>query len=171
MDIIEINVGEAKTAKPPTRLRTNALGSCIACVLYDKVNQIGGIAHIMLPSTDNYLYGSEPLKYADEAIPYLIKEMEKISNCKFQIANLENNLKSAICNLQLTARLVGGAMVVEDTINIGAQVTKSVEEVLGKYGIEIIVRKVGGHESRSVTLDTATGTLWYTENSGVEKAL
>jgi len=69
------------------------------------------------------------------------------------------------------ARLVGGAMIVDDTINIGVLVEKSVEDVLGKYKIEITARKVGGHESRSATLDTATGTLWYSENSGVEKAL
>lgn len=27
------------------------------------------------------------------------------------------------------------------------------------------------HENRSATLDTETGTLWYSENGGVEKAL
>jgi len=50
-------------------------------------------------------------------------------------------------------------------------VEKSTEEILQKHGIEIVARKVGGHESRSATLDTATGTLWYSENSGVEKVL
>lgn len=72
MDIIDLTIGEVKVAKPPTRLRTSALGSCVACVLYDKVEQVGGMAHIMLPTTDNYLRGADPLKYADEAIPYLI---------------------------------------------------------------------------------------------------
>lgn len=155
MEIVNISTGEVKVARPPARLQTNALGSCVAVVFYDTVEQIGGVAHVMLPSIDNYLIGSDPYKYADQAIPYLIKKMVDLGANKYGIH----------------ARLVGGAMVTEDTIDIGSQVEKSVEEVLQKYGIEIIARKTGGHECRSVILDVSTGTLWYSENSGVEKAL
>lgn len=154
-DIIEVNVGEVKTASSPTRLRTSALGSCIAVIMYCNISNVGGMAHVMLPSTDHYLYGTEPLKYTDEAISFLIKEMIDAGANKYG----------------LHARLVGGAMIAEDSIDIGAQVEKSVEEVLQKHGIEIVAKRVGGHANRSVTLDTATGVLWYSENGGVEKAL
>ena len=154
-EIIDLNPGDVKVAKPPVRLRTSALGSCVAVALYDKVEQIGGMAHVMLPTTDNYLRGDDPLKYADEAIPYLIKEMVDMGANRYG----------------LHARLVGGAMVTEDTIDIGARVEKSVEELLEKHGIEIVAKRVGGQENRSTILDTATGTLWYSENGGVEKAL
>ena len=155
MDIIDLNPGDVKVAKPSIRLRASALGSCVAVVFYDKVEQIGGMAHVMLPTTDNYLRGDDLLKYADEAIPYLIKEMVEAGANRYGIH----------------ARLVGGAMVAEDTIDIGAQVEKSIEEILEKHGIEIVAKRVGGKENRSAILDTATGTLWYSENNGVEKAL
>lgn len=154
-NIIDVDIGQVKVAKSPTRLRTSALGSCVAVVIYCNIKNVGGMAHVMLPSTDNYLYGAEPLKYADEAIPFLIKEMIDAGANKYN----------------LHARLVGGAMVAEDSIDIGAQVEKSVEETLAKHGIEITAKRVGGHANRSATLDTATGTLWYSENGGAEKAL
>jgi chemotaxis protein CheD len=155
MDIIDLSIGEVRVAKPPVRLRTSALGSCVAVVLYDNVEQIGGMAHVMLPSTDHYFKGDDPLKYADEAVPRLIKEM----------------VDSGANGYGLHARLVGGAMVVEDVIDVGAQVIASVEEILEKRGIEIVARRVGGGESRTATLDIATGTLWCTENGGLERII
>lgn len=155
MDIIDLTIGEVKVAQPPTRLRTSALGSCVAVALYDNVERIGGMAHVMLPSTDHYLRGDDLLKYADEAIPYLIKEIVDAGANRYG----------------LHARLVGGAMIVDDTIDIGSEVVKSIEEMLEKHGIEIVAKRVGGHENRNVILDTATGTLWYSENGGAEKAL
>lgn len=155
MNIIGINIGEVRVAKPPTRLRTSALGSYVACALYDNVEQIGGMAHVMLPSIDKYLYGAEPFKYADEAIPYLIKLMVDAGANRYG----------------LRARLVGGAIIVDDSIDIGSQVVKSCQDVLSKYGIEITAQRVGGNENRSVILDTETGALWYRENNGEEKML
>lgn len=52
--IIDIKIGEVKVVKPPIRLRASALGSCVAVVLYDNVERIGGMAHVMLPTTPRY---------------------------------------------------------------------------------------------------------------------
>lgn len=155
MDTIDISVGEVRATKPPARLRTSALGSCVAVVLYDNVERIGGMAHVVLPTADTYLRGDELLKYADEAIPYLIK----------QIVDMGAN------RYGLHARLVGGAMIVDDVIDIGSQVVKSCQDILYKHGIEITAQRVGGRENRAAVLDVATGTLWYSENGGVEKVL
>jgi chemotaxis protein CheD len=153
--IIDLNSGDVHVARPPMRLRAPALGSCVAVVLYDNVEQIGGMAHVMLPSTDHYLRGDDLLKYADEAIPYLLKLMVDAGANRYG----------------LHARLVGGAMIIYDKINIGRQVIKSCQDILYKHGIEIVAENVGGRESRNATLDTATGTLWYNIGSGVEKVL
>ena len=144
-----------KVAKSPARLRASSLGSCVAVVLYDKVEQIGGMAHVMLPSTDHYLRGDDPLKYADEAIPYLIKQMVDAGANRYG----------------LHARMVGGALMIKDIEDIGAEVVKAVEEILRKSGIEIVAQKIRGYEYRTATLDVATGTLWYSEGNGLEKAL
>jgi chemotaxis protein CheD len=155
MQTIDLAIGEVKVTKPPNRLRTSALGSCVAVVLYDNVERIGGMAHVMLPSIDDYLKGEDPLKYADEAVPFLIKEMIDVGANKYG----------------LHARLVGGAMIINDSINIGQMVEQSAEEILAKFGIEINARRIGGNASRTATLDVDTGILWYSENGGVEKVL
>jgi chemotaxis protein CheD len=152
---IDLDSGDVKIAYPSIRLRAPALGSCVAVVLYDRIEQIGGMAHVMLPSTDHYLLGDDVLKYADEAIPYLVKMLVDAGANRYG----------------LYARLVGGAMIIEDTIDIGGQVVKSCQNILNKYGIKIVSQKVGGNKSRNVTLDVATSVVWYSENGGVEKVL
>jgi chemotaxis protein CheD len=155
MPTIEVLTGEVKIAKSPIRIRASGLGSCVAVVLYDNSKRIGGIAHVMLPSTDHYLLGDDLLKYADEAVPFLIKEMVDMG------ANRH----------RLHARLVGGAKVVEDVIDIWDQVSTSCQDILAKHGIEILAKRIGGHENRHVILDTATGVLWYGEGGGIERVL
>jgi chemotaxis protein CheD len=152
---IEVEMGQVKIAMPPTRLRASALGSCVACVLYDQVEQIGGIAHVMLPSTDYYLRGDDPLKYADQAVPYLIKLLVEDGANKYG----------------LHARLVGGALMVKDSEDIGSEVERAIEEILFNQGIEIVAKRVGGRLNRIAMLDTCTGTLWYAEADGIEKVL
>lgn len=155
MDVIEVATGEVKVAKSPICLRSSVLGSCVCCVLYDQAEQIGGMAHVMLPTTEHYLRGNDLLKYANEAIPYLIKQMVDLGANRYG----------------LHGRLVGGAMIIEDEIDIGGQVIESCRELLYKHGIEIVAQRVGGRANRNATLDVATGTLWYQEGGGAEKAL
>jgi chemotaxis protein CheD len=154
-NIIDLNPGDVQSLKLEGRLRAPALGSCIALVLYDNVDIVGGMAHVMFPSTDHYLVGEDPLKYADEAVPYLLKLMVDVGANRYG----------------LHARLVGGAMITPDTMNIGEMVEKSVEEILKKHNIEVVARRIGGNVSRTATLDVDTGTLWYSENSGIEHVL
>jgi chemotaxis protein CheD len=152
---IDLYPGDVRIAMPPTRLRSPALGSCVAVALYDIVIGVGGMAHVMLPSTKHYSRGSDLLKYADQAIPYLIKKMVEFGASRKEIR----------------ARLVGGAMMVEGIMNIGAMVIESVEDTLKCEGIEITGRRLGGNVCRTSILDIATGTLWYTEDNGEERVL
>jgi chemotaxis protein CheD len=155
MRIIDLNPGDVQALKLTGRLRAPALGSCVAVVLFDNVEIVGGMSHVMFPSTEHYLQGEDPLKYADEAVPYLIKLMVDAGANRYG----------------LHARLVGGAMITPDTINIGDMVEKSVEDILAKAGIEVVARRIGGSASRTATLDVDTGTLWYSENSEKERIL
>ena len=48
----DIGIGHFKvSAKPGDEIKTYALGSCIAVVLYDKKAKIAGMIHIALPDS------------------------------------------------------------------------------------------------------------------------
>src|SRR3712207_9225933 len=76
-DEVRIGIGDLNTAMPPQKLITVGLGSCIGIALYDPIKKIGGLAHIMLPDSTQFSNVSNPMKFADLAIPMLLEKMEK----------------------------------------------------------------------------------------------
>lgn len=89
MDIKEIKVGIAdlNVGKNPDKIITVGLGSCIGIALYDGIKCIGGLSHIMLPDSTQFSKVTNPMKFADLAIPILVEKMEKLGARK-------NGLKS-----------------------------------------------------------------------------
>ncbi len=71
---IEVRIGEMKVAKNPTILKT-VLGSCVALILYDKVQRIGGMAHIFLPNKKENTPNEPDSKYANTAVRALLYEV------------------------------------------------------------------------------------------------
>src|SRR4030042_4810177 len=70
--LVNIGVAQLKIATSPTILRT-ILGSCVGICIYDRMKKIGGLAHVLLPNdTSN---GKNVEKYADTAIPFLVKRL------------------------------------------------------------------------------------------------
>ena len=50
---INVGIADINIAHAPNILVTYALGSCVGVCLYDKVNKIAGLAHILMPSSKN----------------------------------------------------------------------------------------------------------------------
>jgi len=48
----EVGMGEIKVARNPSTLTCLGLGSCVVLIIYDEGEKAGGIAHIMLPSSN-----------------------------------------------------------------------------------------------------------------------
>ena len=71
-----IGIGEICYAIPPIKIITYGLGSCIGIALYDQSAKIAGLSHIMLPYSYAFTNKNNPMKYADLAIPELVKQME-----------------------------------------------------------------------------------------------
>ena len=69
-----IGIGEYRVGSFP--MMTIGLGSCIGLTFYDDRLKIGAMVHIMLP--DSAGRKDRPGKYADTAIPLLIKELNTI---------------------------------------------------------------------------------------------
>lgn len=152
---IEVETGQVKVAKSPARLRCSALGSCVAVFLWDSLHKIGGAAHVMLPSDDICPKGDNSLKYARHAIETLIKEM----------------LTAGASRELLRAKIVGGALVVKNSPDIGLQNIEAVTRTILKNDIKIVGRRVGGFEPMRAELDPATGLVRCAESGGAERVI
>lgn len=142
-DLIKVGIADYKVSYSPHQLITLGLGSCIGISIYDKINKVGGLAHIMLPySPPNKSDGFVVEKYADTTIPLLISTIISCGGC---LDNLE-------------AKLVGGANMfssvncpIEDTVGYKNQL--AVKSILNDFNIPIISEELGGNIGRTVILD------------------
>ena len=144
-ELINIGIAELKVSHAPNVLRT-ILGSCVGICLYDGDNKIGGMSHIMLPVHKDG--NKSPLKYADSAIPLLVKELEKLG------------ADSKI----LVAKIIGGAMMFnlgENSLmgEIGRNNIKKAKLVLEELGISIISEDTAGNYGRTVDFFLDTGEV------------
>ena len=150
MENIEIKVGIAdlKTTASPNRLITVGLGSCIGIVLFDRALEYGGLAHIMLPDSTQFANVTNPLKFADLAIPLLVENLQKIGAQKSQ----------------LKAKIAGGASMFNFSdksvvMDIGNRNIISVKETLKKLSIPLVSEDVGGSKGRTIIYDTTKGMV------------
>lgn len=144
-ELITVGIADMRIAKSPDILRT-ILGSCIGICLYDNVNHIGGLAHIMLPNSEGR--DEKSAKYADSAIPVLIKNM----------------LSNGAHRRDLTAKLIGGATmfnISKDSMigNIGGNNIIKVREILKEFNIPVIAEELGGDSGRTIDFYTENGTV------------
>lgn len=148
MNINEIKIGIAdlNTTKSPNKLITVGLGSCVGIAIYDSLKKIGGLAHIMLPDSTQFSSIKNPMKFADLAIPILLKKMES----------------EGAVRKHLKAKIVGGASMFNFTDNsmmmdIGDRNVKSVKKVLLKNHIQLISEDTGGSNGRTMIFSIQDG--------------
>jgi chemotaxis protein CheD len=143
-DTVIVKMGEMDVMSEDRRLKT-ILGSCVGIILRDAERHIGGLAHIMLPARqrDDKMEG----KYADTAIPALLRRL----------------LKSGGCQSSLQALLIGGAQMFpmgnEKLASIGDQNVRASRRILEENRIPIVFEDTGGTSGRSVLFDNATGQV------------
>ena len=70
-----IGLGEWGICRESGALTCLGLGSCIALILDDREAQIGGLAHIVLPTPSLSRDRSNPIRFAETAVPFLVAEM------------------------------------------------------------------------------------------------
>lgn len=144
-EIIRVPIAGTGVGKGNDRLYT-VVGSCIAIMLYDKKFRIGGLVHIML----GYSHGQtdNPSKYADTAVPYLIKEMVAMGAAEHRLA---------------AAKIAGGGEMFESLQGEGSVSRTNiaaVQDILPRHGIRIIASDLGGTMGRRITFDVATGRVY-----------
>lgn len=138
----KIGMGELDVLQGTGTLRT-LLGSCIGLVLHDSNSRVGGVAHIVLPISNGET--QLPGKYADTALPELIRRIEQ----------------SGGKTKNLAAKLVGGARMFSSTNmnSIGDQNLATVERLLHNAGIPILATHCGGNQGRRLAYDVQSGVV------------
>ena len=145
-ELIKVGMADYKIGRSPNSLISYGLGSCVGIALYDAINKIGGLAHIMLPDSTQARSTENPAKFADTALPLMLDEMIKMGATKARI----------------TAKIAGGAQMftfanATDVMRVGERNTEAVRVLLKKMDIRIIADDTGGNYGRTVELQLDTG--------------
>lgn len=146
---IKVGIGDLNVTLPPGKIITLGLGSCVGIALYDSFNKVAGLAHIMLPNSKGFTNQSNPLKFADKAIPSLVDNMvKKGANKKF-----------------LKAKIAGGASMFSfgdksSIADIGNRNGISVKEILSSMSIPILSEDLGGNSGRTMIIEAIDGKVF-----------
>lgn len=143
--LVNVGIAELGVATSPDILRT-ILGSCVGICLYDYEKKIAGLSHIMLPAKSES--SANDKKYADTAIPLLLREMEK----------------EGASTKRLQAKIVGGSKMFKLCGNgimgeIGNNNINKVKEILGAMHISIVAEDLGGDYGRTIDFYALDGKL------------
>lgn len=137
-----IGIAGIKVVQSPDRIRT-VLGSCIGVAVYDRIAKIGGMAHVILPDSNE---GSgDPGKFADTAVDLLVQEL----------VDTGAEVK------RLVAKIGGGAAMFGQAtaVGLGVRNAEAVRKRLTHHAIRIAADALGGTRGRKMMLDPATGAV------------
>lgn len=147
-NVIKVGMADLQSSRHPCVLTTLGLGSCVGIALYDSTRKIAGLAHIMLPSSQQAKNNSNIAKFADTAINKLVDDMIKLG---------------AVRNA-MVAKLAGGAQMfsfseASEMMRIGARNVIASKEILTGLKIPIIAEDTGGNYGRTIELNSENGKL------------
>ncbi len=141
--------------RPGDKLITYSLGSCIGLAVWDPQVRAGGLLHYMLPdsSVSPDKAKDKPFMFADTGIPLLFKSVYKIGGDK----------------KRLIVKVAGGSQMMDSkgVFNIGKRNYMVLRKLLWKNNVIIDAEDVGGFESRTMSLDIATGLVTIKKNKRI----
>jgi chemotaxis protein CheD len=147
--LVKVGMADLNIAGDGAVLKTTGLGSCVGLTLFDPQIKLGGMAHIMLPTSDIAREGQLNIaKYADTAIPELLMRMKS---------------KGAVTG-RLVAKMAGGAQMFafmggSDTMRIGPRNVEATKQALEYFMIPLVAEDTGGNYGRTVELNSQTGVF------------
>lgn len=155
MAMITVGISDLKLVSPPDTIITYALGSCVGICLLDSVAKVGGLSHIMLPTSTTSPGDKNVMKFADTAIPDLVRKMEQRGASRSRIK----------------AKIAGGAQMfgtgspntggnkTNDVWQIGQRNVAAVTNMLQQLRIPILAKDVLLNYGRTVSFDPSTGVM------------
>ncbi len=142
-----IGMAEMGVVKVPRHIATLGLGSCVGIVLYDKINKIGGMVHVVMPDSENRPVPN-PAKYADTGAQALLTAMEKAGAQRSAI----------VAKLAGGAHMFGG-ITKTDTMKIGDRNAYNSKMAVLRLRIKIEAEDLGGSYGRTIELNPEDGSL------------
>ena len=145
---IDIGIGQLEvSSRPEDELKTYALGSCVAVVIWDKVHKVGGMVHVALPESSINMEkaSTQPGYFAHTGIEELLK--------KFRAKGGDPRTS--------VTKITGGSRIMDEnnTFDIGRRNILAVKRYLWKYRMGVVNEDTGGKISRTVSLYVDSGKV------------
>ena len=148
--MVPVGIGELRASKDPLEvLVAYGLGSCIGVCLYDPQVKVGGLAHVMLPSSADAASQQPLSKFADQAVPMLIEEMGKLGALP----------RRMVCKMAGGAQMLVSPGFSGNGFNVGERNAEAVRAALGRHGVALQRAEVGGHRGRTLSIHVSTGRI------------
>jgi len=146
METVTVGIGEwVVSANPEALIKTYALGSCVAVIIWDAKVRVGGMIHVALPdsSVDPQKAIDRPGYFADTGLPLMIEEMKKLGASRAGV----------------WVKIAGGASVMDPNgfFDIGKRNVLAVKRILWKSSLGPVGEDTGGSSSRTVSLAVGDG--------------
>ena len=137
---VRVKVADYAVRRGNQVIVTIGLGSCVAIVLYDRVAQVGGLAHILLPNKSMSRETSNPAKFPETIVPLMLEEMRRLGSSP---------------TAAISAKIIGGASMFGQLtggtgINVGERNVNATREVLTAASIPLVAEDTGLDYGRSV---------------------
>lgn len=147
-ELIKVGMADYKVGREPASLISYGLGSCVGIALFDPVTKIGGLAHIMLPDSNQARSTENPAKFADTCLPLMLNDLVKMGAVRSR----------------LQAKIAGGAQMftfanATDIMRVGERNSETVRVVLKKLELRLIAEDCGGNYGRTVELKLDSGVF------------
>ncbi len=145
-ETIKVGIADLNVCKPPDCITTIGLGSCVGIAIRDKQNKIGGLVHVMLPSSKEVRSTGNVAKFADTGIPELVRRLEKMGALRSR----------------MVAKIAGGATMFafqskSELTGVGDRNVAATKAVLKALNIPILAEDTGANYGRTVTFNPDTG--------------
>ena len=155
-----VGIAEIKISSVPGDvIVTHALGSCLGITIHDPVAHVGGMLHVMMPTStiNREKARTNPYMFVDTAVPMFFREV-------YQAGAVKNRLE---------VKVAGGANVHnvgKDSFAIGKRNFIVLKKLFWKNNVIIESSDVGGSNARTLFLEIGSGHTWMS-TTGTEKEL
>ncbi|MEQ1809759.1 MAG: chemotaxis protein CheD [Terricaulis sp.] len=137
--LVHVIQGEYGVSADPSVVFTTILGSCVATCMWDPIARVGGMNHFLLPGDKEG--GSDLVRYGVNAMELLINGL----------------LQSGAARGRLQAKLFGGAHVIHNLSDVGAQNAEFAKRFLNAEAIACVAMSLGGERARRVRFWPTSG--------------